>query len=306
MNLQVERAILHGMTWDDLKVFLEVARQRSHAGAARVLRVDASTVGRRVVALERNLSTQLFDRTPEGLAPTPAGEALLSRAERIESEVLALQRELAGTDARQSGSVQLTASDGVVDYVLVPRLIELQRAHPGLELSVRAEARVLDLSRREADVAVRLVRPTQSTLVGRRLGRMSFAFYAGQSYLARVSIPRNLAGLAGHAFIGFDRELEQVPTFVWLKKQVPELRLGLRANTTAAQVRACVAGVGIALLPRFIAPFEPGLVELFPRFETPTREVWAVSHRDLRRNPRVSLLIEWLTEIVASTPGFER
>jgi hypothetical protein len=127
-NLQVQRAILHGMTWDDLKVFLEVARQRSHAGAARVLRVDASTVGRRVVALERSLSSRLFDRTPEGLAPTESGAALLARAERIELEVLALQRELAGTDARQSGSVRLTASDGVVNYVIVPRLIELQPA----------------------------------------------------------------------------------------------------------------------------------------------------------------------------------
>jgi DNA-binding transcriptional LysR family regulator len=293
------------MTWDDLKVFLEVTRQRSHAGAARVLRVDASTVGRRVLALERSLSSRLFDRTPEGLAPTEAGAALLARAERIELEVLALQRELTAADARQSGSVRLTASDGVVNYVIVPRLIELQRAHPGLDFGVRAEARVLDLSRREADVAIRLVRPTESTLVARRLGTMSFAFYAGHGYLARAAAPRSLAGLAGHAFIGFDLELEHVPTFRWLRKQVPDLRLSLRANTTAAQVRACVAGLGIALLPRFVAPFEPGLVELVPRVRTPTREAWAVSHRDLRRNPRVSLLIEWLTQTIALTPGFE-
>jgi DNA-binding transcriptional LysR family regulator len=296
---------MHVMTWDDLKVFLEVVRQRSHAGAARVLRVDASTVGRRIVALERSLSSRLFDRTPEGLAPTESGAALLARAERIEVEVLALQRELAGTDARQSGSIRLTASDGVVNYVVVPRLVELQRAHPGLELGVRVESRVLDLSRREADVAVRLMRPTESTLVARRLGTMSFAFYAGQSYLARVAAPRSVAGLATHAFVGFDLDLEHVPTFRWLRKQVPDLRLALRANTTAAQVRACVAGFGIALLPRFIAPFEPGLVELFPRVNTPTREVWAVSHRDLRRNPRVSLLIEWLTQTIAVASGFE-
>mgnify|MGYP003429028958 FL=1 len=293
------------MTWDDLKVFLEVARQRSHAGAARCLRVDATTVGRRIVALERSLGSRLFDRMPEGLTPTQAGAALLARAERIEVEVLALQRELVGTDARQSGSLRLTASDGVINYVIVPRLIELQRAHPGLELGVRAESRVVDLSRREADVAVRLVRPTESTLVARRRATMRFGLYAGHSYLTRAAAPRNLAGLASHTFIGFDLDLEHVPTFRWLRKQVPNVRLGLRANTTAAQVRACVAGFGIALLPRFVAPFEVGLVELFPRVDLPTREVWAVSHRDLRRNPRVSLLIEWLTQTVALTPGFE-
>jgi len=303
-SLQALRAIMQGMTWDDLKVFLEVSRQRSHAGAGRILRVDASTVGRRVSALERSLNSRLFDRTPDGLALTESGAALLAHAERIEAEVLALQRELAGTDARQSGSVQLTASDGVLSYVILPRLVELQRAHPGLELAVRSESRQLDLSRREADVAVRLSRPKESTLVGRRLGTMTFALYAAPSYLARAVLPRNIAALAGHTFIGFDRDLAHVPTFRWLRKQVPDLRLGLRANTTVAQVRACAAGIGIALLPRFVAPHESGLIELLPRVATPTREVWAVCHRDLRRNPRVSLLIDWLTHTIAHAPGF--
>jgi DNA-binding transcriptional LysR family regulator len=291
------------MIWEDLKVLLAVARQHSHAGAARVLRVDASTVGRRIASLERDLGSRLFDRLPEGLAPTTAGATLLLRAERIETEVLAAERELEGSDERLSGSVRLTASDGVLNYVLMPGLVEFSRAHPGLDLVVRAESRVLDLSRREADVALRLSRPKESTLVARRLGTLRFGLYAGRSYLARVTAPRSLASLAGHTFIGFDTDLEDVPTFRWLKKQVPGLRLGLRANTTVTQVRACVAGHGIALLPRFVSPSEPGLVELLPRLAGPTREAWAVTHRDLRRSPRVSLLIDWLTQTTALALG---
>lgn len=293
------------MVWEDLKVFLAVLRQRSHAGAARVLRVDASTVGRRIAALERSLGSRLFDRTPEGLSATAAGAALLARAERIESEALAVERELEGADARVSGSVRLTASDGVVNYVLTPSLVELSRTQPGLDLVVRAESRLLDLSRREADVALRLVRPKESTLVGRRLGTMRFGLYAGRGYLERVTPPRSLAGLSGHTFIGFDTDMEDVPTFRWLRKQVPGMRLGLRTNTTAAQVRACTVGHGIALLPRFVAPSEPGLVELLPRMQGPTREVWAVTHRDLRRSPRVSLLVDWLTQTLANTRGID-
>jgi DNA-binding transcriptional LysR family regulator len=294
---------MHGMKWEDLRVFLAVARQRSHAAAGRVLRVDASTVGRRIVALEGSLGTRLFDRKPDGLTLTEPGAALLGRAECIEKEALAAERELLARDERLSGRVRLTASDGVVDYIVVPNLVELHRAHPGLDLVVRAESRLVDLSRREADVALRLFRPRESTLVGRRLGTMHFGFFASRSYLDHVAAPRGLAALAGHTFIGFDVDQEDVPTFRWLRKQVPEMRLGFRANTTAAQVKACIAGFGIALLPRFVASFEPALVDLIPRLEGPTREIWAVAHRDLRQSPRVSLLIEWLTRTMAHTRG---
>ena len=141
--------------WDDVRVFLSVHRLGSHKRAARPLGVNATTVGRRISALEQALGVRLFARTPEGLQSTPAGLGLVSHAERMELEALELQRQLAGADRRLEGLLRVSASDGLLHHVLLPALAEFRRAHPALSLELRSEPRVVDLSRREADVALR-------------------------------------------------------------------------------------------------------------------------------------------------------
>ncbi|UQA61343.1 LysR family transcriptional regulator [Polyangium aurulentum] len=275
-------------------MFLAIYRRKSHASAGRELGVDATTIGRRLGALERALGARLFDRTPSGLSPTEAGAALFTRAERIEAEVLASERELRGADARLTGTVRVTAGDGLVHYVLIPALAELQRAHPGIALELRADTRALDLSRREADVAVRLSRPREPALVARRLGVMRFGLYASRAYLDRHGSLRRESDLANHAFIGFEAALDDMVQMRWLGRTVRDLRWALRANTTTAQVVACAEGLGIGLLPTFTAASDPRLVPILPRLACPSREAWIVVHEDVRRNARVEAVVTWI------------
>jgi DNA-binding transcriptional LysR family regulator len=224
--------------------------------------------------------------------------------ERVEAEILAAERELHGADARARGSVRVTASDGVVSYVLVPALATLRRRHPELELELRTETRMLDLSQREADVAVRLARPTQPALMARKLGVLRFALYASRAYLERGA-PRGAADLERHAWVGFEAALDRLPQVAWLRGLVPTLRYAIRANTTSTQIAACAAGHGIAMLPTFVAGREPALVPVLPRIAGPSRDVWAVAHAALRRNGRVAAVFEWLGELARASGSGE-
>jgi DNA-binding transcriptional LysR family regulator len=287
------------MVWDDLRVFLAVQRAGSHKRGARHLRVDPTTVGRRVAALESALGARLFLRTPEGLRATPAGLRLVPHAERMEAEALEAERTLLAADTRLEGSLRVTAGDGFVHFVLLPALPELRREHPLLCIELRAETRILDLSRREADVALRLVRPKEPALIARRLGRMQLAFYAGQGYLDRRGSPRGLAALAEHDLIGFDSSLDDLPQTKWLLRVLPRPRYVVRATTTSAQVQACADGHGIALLPTFVASREPRLVRLLPRLAGPTRDMWGVIHADMRGSARITTFLAWLARLVS-------
>ena len=163
------------MIWDDLRFFLAVQRRGSHKGGARQLRVAPTTVARRIAALESALGTKLFVRTPERLLATAAGLALAVHAERVEAEVIASERALEAADTRLEGALRVTAPDGLVHYVLLPALSEFRQSHPALTIDLRADTSILDLSRREADVAIRLARPKEPALIARRLGVMPFA-----------------------------------------------------------------------------------------------------------------------------------
>ncbi|HSU41850.1 MAG TPA: LysR family transcriptional regulator, partial [Polyangiaceae bacterium] len=285
------------MQWDDLRVFLAVHRLGSHQRAARQLRVDPTTVARRLAALESALGTRLLARTPDRVELTPAGLELLPRAERIETEALAAERALAAADDRLEGSVRVTATDGVVHYLLLPALGAFRCEHPQVTLELRIETRVLDLSRREADVAVRLARPKQPALVARRLGSLRWSLFASEAYLERRGTPRSLGALAGHDFVGYDAALD-LPETRWLERAVREPRYVVRATSTTAQALACAEGHGIALLPSFVAPREPHLRRLLPRLVGPEREAWGVLHSDLKTNARASAFLSFLARLV--------
>lgn len=292
------------MSWDDLRFLLAVHRRGSYKAAARTLNVNPTTVARRLSELEAKLEVKLVTRTPERALVTPAGAALALRAERIEAEVLASERELKARDNHVAGSLRVTASDGLVHYVLIPELTDFWRLHPEVTLEFRSDTQNLDLSRREADVALRLSRPIQPALVARRLGDMPFALFAAASYLEKQGSPRNTAALTGHRFIGFDASLDQLPQVKWLRKAIGVPRYVVRANTTTTQALACAEGHGVALLPVFVAAREPRLRRLLPRLVGPTREVWGVTHADLRGNARVRVFLDWVARLLedSSTP----
>ena len=286
------------MSWDDLRYFLAVHRQGSHKGAARLLRVDPTTVSRRIAALESASGATLFGRTPDGLKTTPAGSALLPHAERIEIEVLASERELLANPTALAGPLRVTGGDALVNFVVVPAMGGLLAAHPDLVIELRTETAIVDLSRREADVALRLVRPTESAFIARPLGKLPFAIFASEVYLKRRGTPRTLAAAASHDFIGYHEQLDHLPQVRWLHRAVRSPRYVLRASTLTTQTIACAEGLGLALLPVFSATREPRIRQLFTRQSGPSRELWGVFHSDLRGNSRVSSFLAWLSVVL--------
>jgi DNA-binding transcriptional LysR family regulator len=289
--------------WDDLRIFLAVLRTGSHAGAARRLRVAPTTVGRRLASLEAAAGARLFTRTPDGLVATATARALAGRAERVEAEVMDAERELTGADARPTGTVRITCGDGFAAHVLAPALPAFLAAHPGLTVEVRADVRALDLTRGEADVALRLFRPRERSLVARRLGVERYGLFAAPAYLALRGTPRIARDLAGHDLVIYDRELDRLRTQIWFRQAASGARVAVRANTTTLLQAACAAGAGIASLTASYVRDDPRYVRVLPRLEPPPNDLWAVTHPDLRSTARVAAVLRFLEQLVREVEG---
>ncbi len=287
------------IAWDDLR-FLLALRDGSLAAAARALRVDATTVGRRLAAAERTLGTRLFTRTPDGLRPTAAGLRALAAAEKAREAVLALEREVAGADERVEGTVRITSGDGVLIHALAAALPVLLDRHPSLRVELLATSRPLDLTRGEADVAVRLFRPREPTLVATRAAILRYGLFASRDYLQRAGTPRSLAELARHDVIGFDSSLAATAEMRWIAQHVPPERLRVRGSTIPVVLAACRAGAGIAAVAELFAVQDPGLTRVLPSVALPSREAWIVTHPDLRRSARIVAVTAWITSALAS------
>jgi DNA-binding transcriptional LysR family regulator len=291
------------LQWDDLRYFLAVHRHGTHASAGRALRVAPTTIGRRLAALEEALGVKLFQRTPTGLLLSESGQVLRAHAERVEAEVLASERELTGADRRVSGPVRVTAGDGMATHVLAPRLWELQQAHPELRVELRANNLAVDLSRREADVAVRLFRPREQSLIARRLAPFAFGVYGSEPYFARRGRPSGMKDAARHDWLGPEATQDGTPPGEWLRRHIPASRVVLRSSATTVILSACAAGQGLAVLPELLAAHEPRLVSVLPRAALPTRELWAVTHQDLRHSARVEAVMDWLARLLSTRPA---
>ncbi|MCV2874109.1 LysR family transcriptional regulator [Defluviimonas sp. WL0050] len=274
------------MNWDDLKYVLAVARAGSLAAASRDLGVDPTTVGRRIVTLETDLSTRLFDRMRDGFRPTAAGEIAVARAEEIEARALSLESRLSGSDARVEGPVRLTALDGLIDRLILPSLPQLLSRHPRLDVTVMSGVKTLRLSRREADIALRLSRPTEPDAVIRTVGPFAMATYcAADSDFGPVppiiSMPQepDTAGFTGQ-----------------IARLFPDSRAALRANTEGHMVSAARAGLGVALIDCFIGDSDPALRRYRPEV-IGTVDLLAITHVDVHRTPRVRAVIDFLTDL---------
>ncbi len=280
--------------WDDLRVFLAVARAGSLSGAARMLGVNHSTVFRRIGAFEEALAVRLFERLPNGYLLTPAGEALRDGALRVEEEITSLSRKVTGQDLRLSGTVRVTTID-MLAFGLLPRhLAGFRDAYPGIELEVVVSNAAVSLSRREADVALRVGNAPPEVLVGRRVGLLAFAVYSSVGYRTR----RPESDLAVHDWIGFDSEHEAlVRRFA---RFLPEVQPALRTNSVAAALSAATAGLGLAPLPCGLADLEPDLVRVAPLPDDFTLDLWLLTHEDLRRTARIRAFLDFLANALTA------
>lgn len=284
------------MDWNDLRYFLAAYRSRSLAGAARELGCDYTTVGRRVAALETALSTTLFVRTPDGLAPTPAADDLMPLAEQLEKSADAITRRAAGHDERVDGVVRLTCPEPFSAYV-VDQLVELRAQHPDLVVELIGEIRVLDLTRGEADLALRMSPTTQGDLIARQLCTMSWRMFATQAYLARRGTPNPVGDLRGHDIVGYDDSLAHVPGARWLAEHAEGAEVVVRGNSIRAVLDAAAAGLGLTVLPQFIAGRDPRLVPATPDV-LGTRPLSIVVHPDLQHVARVRAVMDFLVAVV--------
>jgi DNA-binding transcriptional LysR family regulator len=287
------------LDWTSLRDFLAVAEAGSLSHAARRLGVSQPTLTRRMAALEARLRAELLRRTPKGVELTEAGESLLQPARQMQQEALAAELAVSGRDAALAGAVRVTATEGLGVHWLTPVLAELQAEHPAIEIDVVIQNETLNLLRREADIALRLGRPRQADLVGRKLARLAFGLYASRDYLARHGRPTSRAQLAAHRSVCFDETLKHRQPALWLEQLLAASSVAFRANSLLAQIAAIRAGYGIGGFARFIAEGYPDLERLLPDEES-FLDVWLVTHAGLRRSARIRAAFDFLAERLAA------
>jgi DNA-binding transcriptional LysR family regulator len=287
------------LRWDDARVLLALLEARSLSGAGTRLGVNASTVSRRLDALEAALGAHLFDRTPDGVLPTAAAEALGPHAEAMDRAASGFALAAQGREAAPEGEVRLTAPPGLVQYLLAPALPRLFRRHPGIRLHVDASVAYADLTRREADLAMRMARPTAGDLVMKRLGEFGGGVFTGPGYAAELG---TLKRLDQARWITWGDDLAHLLPARVLAERVPAEQLVLRTSHMGAQFTAALEGVGLMLSDPQSArraglvevPLAPALRRTLPPMSG--GELWLVVHRALREVPRIAAVWSFLEE----------
>jgi DNA-binding transcriptional LysR family regulator len=284
--------------WSLYRTFLAVMDGGSLSAAARALGIAQPTVGRQIEALEAALGGEtLFTRSPGGLRPTRAANTLAPHAQTMAAAAQTLVRAAAGTADDMSGVVRLTASDIVGAEVLPPILAAFREDWPDIEIELLLSNRREDLLRRDADIAVRMVRPTQDALLARRVGALELIFHGHRGYLQKHGVPRTLDDLlVGHTLIGYDRARPEIEGLGDLPFEIRREMFALRTDSDLAQLALLRAGAGLAPCQRAIAARDPNLVPLLVGEFAFSLEMWVVMHEDLKTDRRLRALFDHLVE----------
>jgi DNA-binding transcriptional LysR family regulator len=285
------------MEWSDVRIFLATVRGGSLGEAARSLGVSHPTVGRRVKALEDEAGQPLFRRTKDGLVLTDAGDAVLALAESMENSALSMERRLAGNHERLEGILRISSADWFAGYVLAPVLAELGQRHPAVVPEVIASYRLLDLSRRDADVAFRIVPFSEPEIVQRRLMTMPYGLYgSAETVLALEKDPASVG------LILMNTAQAHFPDVAWLLDRFPRSRRAFTSTSRTVQAQMCVRGVGVAVLPRPVGDAVSGLQRIDTSDGPPSREVWVGYHQDLRHMDRLRAMLDLAESMLSDVP----
>ncbi len=274
------------MSWDDLQVFLAVARYGTLGAAARALRQTQPTMGRRLRALESALGHALFQRTADGFVLTDEGLAALPHAERMAEDAEGLRRALTGSEASLEGLLRISCSDWFGVTVLAPVLAEYGARHPRVTVELLTDPRLYSLARREADLAFRITPFDDPDVVSRRLMSIAYGVYA------QVGTPAPAPDGAGSALVVMDTAFSGMPDVGWVTTRLPKARIAARSNSRDVQARLCALGLGLAVLPRPLGDATPGVQRIDLGAPPPSRDTWLGYHRDLRRNGRLRALLD--------------
>jgi DNA-binding transcriptional LysR family regulator len=291
----------HHFNWNLVPAFLAAHEHGSLLAAARALGSSQPTVGRHISELEAQLGTVLFERTGRGLAPTPAGLRLANAARAMESGALALLNSVGVSRSTLEGTVRISASQPVACVLLPPLLAQMRQTLPGIQVELVASNAVSNLLRREADIALRMVRPDQASLVARRIGQVGLSACAHRDYLARRGTPAEPADLLQHDLVGNDQVMDIPRGFAALGHRLPRERLVLRTDDLMAYWSAVRAGLGIGFVADYLLRTDPAVQRVLPQLRIPPLPIWLTVHREIRSSARIRAVYDFLAQAVPQT-----
>ena len=279
------------LSWDDFRYVKAIADTRSLGGAAEVLAVNHSTVFRRLAQIEKGLGSRLFERSRGGYALTPCGEEMVRLAERMGEDIVTFERRVTGHDLRPSGELRVTTNDTALIHLMTDVFAGFRRAYPEIMLDVVVANQALNLSKRDADVAIRATDRPPETLIGRRAGTIAWAVFAASDKAPNHFDPAGDG--RGVDWIGFGDNLANLKAARWLKDHAAPGRIVYRINTVLGLAEATAAGIGLGILPCFIGASTPGLTRITPPIDDVSGAIWLLTHADLRQTARVRAFMDF-------------
>ena len=289
-----------GFNWTLIRSFLAALDHGSLMAAARAIDTTQPTVGRHIAELEEQLGVVLFERTGRGLIPSPHAQRLAPAARQMAGAADQVARQARGAQSEVQGSVRISASQPVACVLLPPVLLQMRLALPAIQVELVSSNAVSNLLQREADIALRMVRPDQASLVCKRVGQVAVGTYAHQDYLRRRGVPATPQDLLSHELIGYDRQTDILRGFAGMGLTLEREDFAFRTDDLNAYHAAVVAGLGVGFMTRYAARQVPELVPLLPHLPIPSLPMWLVVHREIRSNPRIRQVWDFL---VQSLPG---
>ncbi|HYD62097.1 MAG TPA: LysR family transcriptional regulator [Noviherbaspirillum sp.] len=290
--------------WDNLRIFLGVARSQSALEASRALKMSQSTISRRLQKLEQDIGSILFERNSQGHKLTSAGHRLLEHVEKLEGTLSAVESNVFGDNVALSGEIRLGATEGFGTFFLTPQLTHFCVKHPGITVDVLPLPRTLNLSKREADASVAIDRPSANSFVTCMLSKYRLQPYAAPEYLQQHPAIMSIDDLVGHRWIDYVDDLIFSPQQFSLTKWLPALKPSMRSTSVIAQSQAVRAGLGIGVLPCFLGSVIDGLVPVLPEKVDITRTFWLVAPPERRELARVKALWDYIREVVSVNEDF--
>ena len=283
------------INWDNLRYVLVVAKSGSIASAARELGVNRTTVLRRIDAFQENLGCRIFERSKSGYALTLEAEKIIDAAQEVESTLFNIQRQIEGRELRLIGELRITTTDTLMVSKIGPHLASFHQKHPAISVTVGMTNNIMDLTRRDADIAIRPTKAPDAPLVGRRVADVHFGVYTSPAYL---SIFPDLSWQEHH-WVGFDESLQSTVPAKWFATNIPDSKICLRCDSFVGLKVAAENGMGLALLPHYLGDSSP----LLQRLEVPTEELttglWLLTHPDLVRSARVNAFMDHFGDALA-------
>lgn len=288
---------MNNINWDDFRYFLAAAESGSLSAAAKQLESNQPTVGRHIDNLEAALGLKLFQRHKRGLTLTNEGAWVLEQSHLMHSGVQNIQRMIEGDYQQLQGSIRLALPEGLCNEIVIPQLAAFYQQYPNLRLILNVSSRAANLTRGEADIALRLFRPKESDLVARQLSNMEMGIYASSEYLKTYGQPENASDLLPHRIISYGDELADLPENKWLLDQTNTSNRILQSDSTTSRLKATLCGLGISIQPCMLANANPGLTRILEAVPLPTHKIWVTYHRDLRHILRIRVAVDFLSTL---------